>query len=427
MMRTKRTSGLNEKTPYAKDSQNDSTPSSAPLYAGPGATQGKSGRDWKRHAKTLLRDGYVVFPLLSNEETRRFRDGLGAAPEVPGAAPVFESVEGGKTTRGSNWSRGGFGGGNLPSLNHHPYQRILRAMAAERTAVLFRKLSKLLIASQTEKTGGSYNASLQQLFDRWVLRYYGAKPTAESWHRDTSPRFLNHPDYSRYDANRTNDPGMWNSMIGTGKLCETNPGNVFGSFFGSDDRTMCLVPGSHLVHDPENPTFGKGFDKFSKEQQAALGEQRVNVFVPAGSMIVFFQSICHEVNPQATKVKPFALWLHCVFNLLLIDASTAPATPPEYFGAGYADLIMNERSLSMLPSGQNPRTYPKLGWVFGRQALEKFSMNFDPRLITDKPLQTTGEIFRVVPEAILFAPWIRDSIPAYTESERAVMLPHYIE
>ena len=197
----------------------------------------------------LLRDGYVVVPVLDNglEHREQLRADLKAA-----LSSMQEYC-----AEGTQYVIGSFGGLGTPSSFHHHLIRSLRKVCYERAKHLFANM----------------DGRLEMLIDRFMVRC--GTIGKEAAHRDCAENA---------------EPGD----------------SIFGGYLNTDikPQKMLLAPGTQLATNS-----GTGFAKLSKEQSKAYEEQMVTVMVPPGHMIVFYANIVHSVAPQKVKEPIYRLFI----------------------------------------------------------------------------------------------------------------------
>jgi len=257
---------------------------------------------------------------------------------------------------------GGFAALGNPSSFHNELVRMLRLHMMGEAMDLFRDYLA------TAKLPKGYK--IEQLPDRMLLRPAGQQPTAESWHRDETPR-----------KKLPEDEGCDEKDIIFGGWLNLDP-------VGSDPQAFSCVVGTH------NDARGKaGFAKFSKEQVAEhkFKERKETTLVHPGEWIVFNQNIVHEV--VAVKHKTEQRRLFFGWRLTMSDTPLWHDTR----------ATMVAQGVPRLPSGQKPGMYAALHWVNWVDRLHEWSQKtFIPELLylNDKPRddKTVCVIERFLPD-----------------------------
>lgn len=161
--------------------------------------------------------------------------------------------------------RGGFAALNNASAYHNPFVRRLRE--AMMTIVI--PVASKVVASAPDPPAWAF----EQCIDRMLYRSTGDAPTAESWHMDL-------PD----------DPGALKSK---------NERFTFGGWYsvGRDQHFSC-IPRSHLY---SKDGVGHGFCKLQPGECQLAKDLAEPISVPEGCLVMFDESIVHEVLPGKPK------------------------------------------------------------------------------------------------------------------------------
>jgi hypothetical protein len=217
--------------------------------------------------------------------------------------------------------------------------------------------------------------------DRIMLRPSYKSPTKEPPHRDASPEKV---------AGSSN----------------------FGGWLNVDLKSQFFrcAPGTHtLLHDGR---AASGFRKLAPDEVAALAKLMETVEVPSGAIIVFHNSLAHEVRPSVDVAvrRLFLGWRLTPGTLPLFDDTAA---------------VLANQGVPRLPSGQRPRLWPEIAWVFHRDALVDWSRKtLVPAAIGKRTLEKTGEQLTVARE---FCPSLADMklplYPTYAPHEAAILHP----
>lgn len=426
--------------------------------------------DWSTLARQLKNAGYVVVPFLDKRQVeevfvRRFLASYKTMPELNktntepfatfknnGAVnghvdtprrQLMESGEGNFTIGAA--TPGAFGGINMPSGNHVAFSRLLRTLFHEHSEPLFVELSKLLAQDALDRGHDDVTVLHQHIFDRWVTRRRGVRQDKESTHRDlhmpaTGWPVINDTDWG---SKRQNDDN----------LTATNFGHVFGGWVGSHDRVFSAAPGSHTASVvQEKPAVPPGFkhtdsehgfstDRFEGEYDR-WKEYIQQIYVPAGSVVIFYQTLVHNVTPSAfvpkvlgvDKNEKYGMWLHLASNLTVWDSSVLETLVkqtgvfPETFGhrgtEGYTDMVINNKCLSMLPSAQTPSIFSSNHYSMPH-ILNAFSSGLVPELIEEFTSKAHGNTYtRPKRIRLVYRDFIKNSPDlTYSNKDIEVMKP----
>jgi len=329
-------------------------------------------------AQQLFDQGVVVVPLFTAEETRLFHQQflqtlVNHTPEL--VQPIFEETtpptskkrKAAPTQSETNsiFVEGGFGALAVPSSFHNPTVRSLRSQVDLRTRELFAAFANLLPA------GLAWNK--EQLLDRFCIRRVGTSTTAESWHRDQSPKW-------------------------SGEL-RTQPDVILGGWINLDPpggiQKFSCNPTTHKL--PQGQT---GFAPLSTEESKEAKTRKVVVEIPPGHYVMFFQNLVHEVYPTksqynsmrqfvgyrlTTSTRPF-------FDDVSADSKDFKGTPLAKKSKAaaaavgepsvWSQYVFEQQGVPPIPSGQRPPMYPKLALCFRKANLVKWAETLHPNLRT---------------------------------------------
>ena len=217
---------------------------------------------------------------------------------------------------------GGFGAFGNPSSFHHPEVRHIRRLAYNQMFSVFKQ------EWPTKK--------VELLFDRFATRYEGTTIGAESWHRDIGIKDSGDVIY-----------GGWINL---------DP-------LGSEPHKFSCVPRNILT-----PTT-TGFVKFTKEESSLLKSQRVIYTIPPGHMIVFDQTLAHEIIARRSTFDSHRLYLS-----YRITSSSLPLYPKE--------ILMHDQGVPQSPGADKKRIPPMwalLHGVFWKDRVDEFCTNLKPQ------------------------------------------------
>ena len=240
-------------------------------------------------AYQLATAGYAVIRVFTPAQVAAKRRELDAALGTFPEYAVPPSLEDATPLVG-----GGFGALCTPSSFHAPWVREMRRVALE--TVLSREAIPV--------PDGFY---LSQAFDRLMVRKAGQIPTNETWHRDTAGRPL------------------------------PRGAALYGGWIALDDQVFSCIPGTQLAVNP-----GVGFAKLKVDSR-----DRHVVPVPAGYMLIFNETLMHEVVGRK----------HLRTQARLFTGFCVLPTPEPLFPL---EPIIENQAVAPLKSGQMPAMLPKM-------------------------------------------------------------------
>ena len=230
------------------------------------------------------------------------------------------------------------------------------------------------------QSGKPYN--LEQFMDRMTIRVPGEKPSAESWHRDESKV-------------ASGDDKVFSGWVN----------------LDSDPQYFSCVPGSQY----KNTTSHNGFAKIPKSQHAECKARSIKVVIPPGHILVFYETIIHEVLSKKARV--LMARVHLGWRL----------TTSQGMRQDMVSTIENQ-GISMIKSGQTPPMYSVnhfSPWIDMLQEWSISSMN--ERCLVDvqyKSGKREGERFVIVER---FMKSLREygfpMYPGYSQDELRVYQP----
>ena len=325
------------------------------------------------YQEILKLQGVVVVPTpladstIRSEIVQRFLQTLRESPEFKDPNPDDPA-----------WKPqlGGFAAMANPSSFHHPLIRQLREMM---TAALL-DLDVLPLEGR----------KLEQTFDRMLYRVAGEKPTAESMHRDESPKAL-------------------------------QGDSVFGGWVNLDDAEQYFLcaPTTHREEGIEGKNSGFALIK-SKEEQEKYRQIFRTVKIPPGYCVVFYERLVHEVRAIKAEQRMLRMFL----GWRITDADEP------LFGTEATLRWMREQAVPKIKSGQDPPVWPGAYSNFSRnfQTLTDWSLRtFDERCLFTATVASgefTGRQFvRVKAKMLSLQEYGLDMWPAYDSEEVKLMLP----
>lgn len=271
-----------------------------------------------RNLDDLMRDGYVVLPLMNNELELQL-----VVDEISDDAvmwPEFANrdVSAGPLNirdirkDGPKYVCGGFGALGNPGSFHCPSIRKLRLLADERLRYPF-------WARYQERHQLGDDIKLSQIIDRFMCRAKGDKPSAEAWHRDEAK--------GGYDGD-----------------------HIFGGWINLNnfDQTFSCVRGTHKPGD--NPQGG--FACIPADRRNHYKQRSGVVKIPPGHILIFYENIIHEVVPTENKL----------YTVLRLFTGWRLSRSNEPLGMSRQNLkkLLDDQAVMPLKSGQDSVMYPKL-------------------------------------------------------------------
>lgn len=306
------------------------------------------------YAEQFKKDGVVVIPLFNQQETsvlkELFRSTIFSFPEYKYP----------KVTEDTGHSMGGFCALANPQSFHAPFFRHLREAVYQRLIPKF----------WDDMVGNSPDTKVELLADRALYRPVDRKPSPESWHQDLPDKKL----MKKMGKVRCPDDitcGGWLNL------------DEFDQFFTGIKGTQ---------HDNFS---ADGFARITKEMKPhykKLAAKQGKIRIPPGCLIIFYESIVHNVTSNKTK-KP----MHRQFFGWRITEDRLPL---------FDDTI--QRCKDQLPirlkSGQEPPMYSKMHLTNWIQKLARWSQNIKDEFCymhTVKSGPKKGEKYRICKRYIM--------------------------
>lgn len=261
----------------------------------------------------LYTNGYIVVRVYPKHEVpeliEEFKQTCAAFPEFQGSEYKSNITFNGKLYNPYVLNTiGAFGN---PSSFHNPFVRKIRAECHRVGSKILKKFDTYF--DTIHNTGGR---KLQCLFDRMSLRHTGATVQGQSWHRDIT--------------------------IGS------NPSDtVFGGWIALHDTIFSCCPGTQ-VWTHERLT-ARGFTTVDKADVRDLEKKQISV--PAGCMIIFNQTIIHEL----AKIRNIPSELMRVYTGFRLTQDT------KYHSVfGEYENVLASQALPKLSGGIPPAMYTKM-------------------------------------------------------------------
>lgn len=251
---------------------------------------------------------------------------------------------------------GGFGALANPGSFHAREIQDLRLLTYYAVSeYLFNWLSITNKIPDAEK--GKYK--LESLFDRMCIRNENqGKVSREAWHRDIYSYKVQHEKWAYKDR------------LDKEECKKSLPNDIFlGGFVNcnnSEDMYFSCVPGMYgLFQNSES-----GFDRISETEHAYLNARKQAIKVPPCHVIIFFQGIVHEINPNATVRHP-----DDVVSCRLFVGHRLTHDNDCLFGKEVLDSWIENGAVPRIPSGQIPPAWSKSHITFFRQRIAKYMEN----------------------------------------------------
>lgn len=359
----------------------------------PGRGSSSSGVKRKRpggglsKADFLVKNGYVVIP------TTVFRNPQCKADFLQEADKFAEFNE-----NANQFVLGGFAALGNPSSFHNPVVRKFRQWAHSIVVhEVFRDLINTFDNPREWK--------LDHIIGRMVIRVEGQSPTTETWHRDTASEHITGEKKTKHGKAYFGD--------------EQIDDKVFGGWINLDHKPQYFscIRESHMPHTLQH----RGFTKLSEAEAKKMSKNplKTRVEIPAGSILVFFENIIHEVVPSTARYTMARL--HTAFRLTRFDKIR-----PQ-------DLMqkIDDQAPIMLKSGQSPPMYASAHMNFHIDLLQAWSIaNIRPELLVEYirgGKKRRGERFQISPlimESLkAYARYGLKLYPPYTEDEKHMHTP----
>jgi hypothetical protein len=351
--------------------------------------------------RSLLAEGVVVLEdarITKKMEyyRRRFDSTLDSFPEF--ARPLENNAR---------YVRGGFAALANPGSFHAPFIRELRAVCMSALMPLFSAVCR-------EGPSVFKNANVACMMDRMLFRRAGDVATPEYWHRDLSPTM---PDgvlavFGGW-INLDSEPQYFSCVPGTHSII-TATSRHFTLSSSSSSGAGDSIGGKSAKKQRFDP-YGFATVKDAEEKKR-LKKESVTFTISPGGIVVFFESILHEVVARARAHDMRRLFL--AHFLSEFSEVHYPADLP---------LCLENQATPRLKSNQRPAMYPQADYMFRHHDLQKWSLaTMDPRTIDNdvrrrNMRENTTEILSIVhrePRSL------RDCglpmYPAYTEREQEI-------
>lgn len=287
---------------------------------------------------------------------------------------------------------GGFAALGNPSSFHNPFVRRWRMIVHSHTKDFMRRV--VLHPDFPMSPRDKNTLRFAQEIDRLMVRPAGAQPSAESWHKDSSPLA------PKQDL-------------------------IFGGWLNLDEAHQgfsCVLPtdGKALVKDKDkdedDDLRGRvGFEPIAdKTFNKELSKQSTLIKVPPGHLLVFLDEIIHEVLSKKYD--------HVTQRLFMGWRLTHAKTPL------CKDLAKKLDTMAAIPlkSNQEPPMYAALHWTNHSNALEKFSVEaFKDECLVWTKMMSTKKMVQHVPRYMpsLKKLGMAHVYPAYKPEEKALMRP----
>ena len=228
---------------------------------------------------------------------------------------------------------GGFAALGTASSFHNKFVRDMRLLVHKYALELFRALVRLPEFITKYPHADTYK--LEQIIDRLMVRPIGDTPSAEAWHRDSSPQAA---------------------------LLDL----IFGGWVNFSQHVQHFSCQLKSHHSAEGSSVSKvGFSPIhDKALLAELAASKSLIAVNPGEWLVFFDGIVHEINARKQKevsARQFLGWR--------LTQEDAPL-----MGAEALEEVLSTGAIVPMKSGQMPPMYAKLHIVNWVRPLETWSV-----------------------------------------------------
>jgi hypothetical protein len=323
----------------------------------------------------LIRDGITVVPCPVTFDLRNFTT----------TQKEFVACANGEAPR--QLALGGFGAMGTPTSFHHPLIRSVRKQCYDQMFPRF--------------MGWHGGKNLEMMFDRFGQRLKGSTLSKESWHRDVGP----HDD----------------GDIIYGGWVNLDPA-------GTPSQRFSCVPGNFLNPDREYEEGFVRFDIKNSEVMKDLESKRVIVEIPPGCLIIFNQTLAHEIVGNKVLFESYRLFFNwritdkkeTIYDYIFRNFKKKKSKKGENSEPDPMPLreIIEKQACPSLGSGQYPPMFAKMHLInhkekilipFSSTIIPDYHSQNDPRIIVRffPPLSETGMMW-----------------PPYSEEDMNVMLVH---
>jgi hypothetical protein len=270
------------------------------------------------HGVLVLRDPELVAGQIAIKDA--FNDAIYGMPEFKRgyAARAYADLD------DTRFVPGGFSALNHASSFHNPFVRRLREAAMARVAPV--------AAAITGYTRDPDEWVFEQAIDRMLFRAPNIKPGSETWHMDLPELPKNATDAERRAILPPKDEKL-----------------VFGGWYsvGGEQAFSCW-PRSHL-HSKERAVGG--FAKLDADARWIAQTNKVVIDTPPGHILLFDESIVHEVLGGGKKKAESTRRLFLGWTLRKGTPSMPPLLPN-------TETVITTQGIASLKSGQVPQFYP---------------------------------------------------------------------
>ncbi len=339
--------------------------------------------DFAALARTLIRDGVLVFPIkeLATADLRReARQHLSTdISNFPEFKPDYVRYGLDSVTKHTPLVGGGFSALGNPGSFHCDWARKWRACVHGYLLRIARELVNNvdfpveelaakaalggLIAKPTSREEIIAQLRFEQLFDRIMVRPEGKAPMKESWHRDWSPTAS--PGSLQF--------GGWTNFNEWKQLFSC----VKGTHVHRPAGAAAAAGAAGAAHDPVADIAASvagaggslGFSKLTAAQAALCQAQAGFVEIPAGHAMIFFDDLIHQVLPTPGKHTQIRLFLGA-------ELTFAP-----YCLHSSLPRWLKDHAPITVKSNQEARVFPKLYPSCQQKLLEALTDAFKPEFL----------------------------------------------
>ena len=292
-------------------------------------------------ASHLFKYGVVCIPIAQlasiadrAQALRELDDEISIMPEfIPEHCEAGASFTDGGRVNKRKLVMGGFAALGTASSFHNKFVRDMRLLVHTYAIELFRELVRMPEFIAKYPHADTYK--LEQIIDRLMVRAIGDMPSAEAWHRDSSPQAA---------------------------LLDL----IFGGWVNFSQHVQLFSCQLKSHHSAEGSSVSKvGFSPIrDKALLVELAASKSLITVNPGEWLVFFDGIVHEIN--AKKQQEVSARLFIGMRLTQEDAPL--------MGAEKLEEVLSTGAIVSMKSGQMPPMYAKLHIVNWVRQLETWSV-----------------------------------------------------
>ena len=263
--------------------------------------------------ESLKKRGFVTVEVLNKKQLEKIKKQyIETMRSFPEYARSTENPDLDSAGNPLLYVLGGFAAFANPASFHNPMVRDIRKKLRKKVLPIFREMIGDIMDKKRKN-----NTKLEMLIDRMVFRHKSQAPSAESWHRDVTPK--------KYLVKGDEIFGGWVNL----DIDKTQKFScIFGSHLGVDLRSL-----------------KEGFAALPKDQMKKLNKVKSVATIPPGHVIIFPQYIFHEVVSKKASYD---------MRRLFSGWRTTIEDGPLFRDIGQ---MLQDQAVIPLPSGQLPPLY----------------------------------------------------------------------